>query len=49
MRFVFPGVEDVCIGGESLQGFRAFCDIVSIQEVVQVFSELLVIVIISNG
>ena len=44
--FVLPVLDDVFIGCESLQCFESFGEVVGIHEVVQVFSELLVIFII---
>lgn len=44
--FVLPAFDDVFIGCESLECFESFCEVVDIQEVVQMFSELLVIFII---
>lgn len=46
LRFVLPACDDVFIGCESLQCFESFGEVVGIHEGVQVFSELLVIVII---
>lgn len=43
---VLPGFDDVFIGCESLQCVESFCEVVGIHEVVQVFSELLMIFII---
>ena len=41
LRFVLPVVDDGVIGGESLECLESFCEGVGIQEVVQLFSELL--------
>ena len=44
--FVLPAFDEVFIGCESLQCFESLCEDVGLQEVVQMFSELLVIFII---
>lgn len=45
-RLVLPAFDDVFIGCESLQRFKSFFEVVGAQEVVQMFSELLVIFVI---
>lgn len=44
--FILPAFDDVFVGRESLEGFEPFGEVVCIQEVVQMLSQLLVIFVI---